>query len=559
MEKTCTQCSATYTVSDDDLAFLKKLSLVINGTTYELPPPSQCPYCRQRRRLAQANQVNLYERTCDRTGEAIISNYHAESPYTVYKQEDWYADTWDPLDYGRDYDFNRPFFEQWHELSLAVPRPSMHRGFQYDENSDYTNYAGKNKNCFMVFDSDENRDCYYSYSLQRSESCIDCYRVRDSELCAECIDSSNCYNCAYVQDSNNCSDSLFLKNCIGCKYCLMCSNLRNKEYHVENKPVSKQQFEEFRARLGSHSTLQQARQRFNALKLEHPQRFMHGVQNENVVGDYLTNCKNAYHCFDSFDLWDCRHVYQAFMGLKDCMDIQQIGDTERAYESCYCGYSAHSLLGCVHALGEPVDQCYSTYSPHSQHLFGCVGVMHKQHCVLNKQYSADEYFSLVDRIITHMQSTGEWGEFFPIQTSTFAYNETIAMWYYPLNKELVQAAGWRWNDALEKEDEYDGLRSELPDSIDDCDQSIIDNIFVCATSGKRYNIIPQELKLMSQLHLPLPRQRFLERHLGRLALRNPRSICERQCVLCQSQVQTTYAPDRPEIIYCEACFNESVI
>ena len=41
-------------------------------------------------------------------------------------------------------------------------------------------------------------------------------------------------------------------------------------------------------------------------------------------------------------------------------------------------------------------------------LFGCVGLKNKQYCILNKQYTKEEYETLVVRIIQQMQQTGEW-------------------------------------------------------------------------------------------------------------------------------------------------------
>ena len=69
--------------------------------------------------------------------------------------------------------------------------------------------------------------------------------------------------------------------------------------------------------------------------------------------------------------------------------------------------------------------------------FGCVGLNHKQYCILNKQYTREEYEELVPRIIEHMMKTGEWGEFFPSSLSPFGYNETVAQEYFPLSRKEV--------------------------------------------------------------------------------------------------------------------------
>ena len=557
MQKTCRQCQTQFEITDEDLNFYDKISPVFAGKKYLIPPPTLCPDCRQQRRLAQGNQIYLYHRKCDFSGKEIISNYHPASLYKVYDQNIWYSDKWDPLKHGRDFDFSRSFFEQWHELSLAVPKPSLQRGFQYDENSDYTNYAGKNKNCYLIFDSDENRDCYYSYSLNGSESCMECYRCRKNELCYECIDSNKCYNCAFIQDSENCIDSLFLKNCVGCKNCIMSSNLRNKEYFIRNKKVSRENFQEYRYRLQSNIELQKAFKEFQQMKLKYPQKYTHGVLNEDVLGDYLTSCKNSFFCFDSANLWDCKYVFQAFNPLKSSMDIQECGDGELLYESAFCGYDAFNLKFSILTLGAASELIYSSHCHHSSNLFGCVGMQRKKYCIFNKQYTEKDYEKLAGQIVEHMMKTGEWGEFFPMKFATFAYNTSLAQQYYPLSKEEVEKSELNWHEE-DKMNHYEGPMIKIPDNIQDIDVEIIKKILTCEACGKNYKIIPQELKLYRQLKLPIARKCFNCRHQARYVQRNPRKLWQRTCAKCQSPIQTSYAPERPEIVYCEKCYLNEV-
>lgn len=602
MQKPCAQCGTGFEITDSDLQFYSEISPTFAGKRFQMPPPTLCPDCRQQRRVAMANQINLFERKCDLTGATIISNFHPDSPYKVYRSEDWYSDRWDPLAYARDFDFSRPFFEQFQELSLAVPRPQLHKAFEFDENADYTNYAGRNKNCYLIFDSEDNRDCYYCYSINATESCMECFRIRTGELLYGCIDCVKCYHSSFAQDCENCSDCVFIKNCIGCKHCLMCSNLKNKEFYVENRPVSREQFEEFRSFLSSSSRLQSAKERFEKLKLEYPQKYMHGVQNENVVGDYLTSCKNADHCFDSPDLWDCKYVHQAFGWLKNCMDIQETGEGERMFESAFCGYNTFNLCFSVHSLGGQTDMYYCMHSPHSKNLFGCVGCRHKQYCIFNKQYSEEEYGRLAMKIVEHMIATKEFGEFFPISLSVFPYNLTLAQDYFPLERGEALKRGWSWLDEEKKQDKYLGPEVEVPDDINDVDESLCEKILRCETTplrslrsyegqaplrpaggvhpersrgaglcGKLYKIIPQELRLYQKMNLPLPRKCFQCRHRERFAARNPRPLHDRTCDKCGVPFKTTYAPDRSairgseepsgsrgETVFCERCYLESL-
>jgi hypothetical protein len=475
----------------------------------------------------------------------------------VYEQEVWWSDKWDPMDYGRAFDFSRPFFEQYRELALAVPRPSLHRAFQYDENADYTNYAGKNKNCYLIFDSDNNWDCYYSYSVNYGKNVMDAYRVRESELCYECMDCLKCYRSCFLQDSENCADSFFLKSCIGVKNSMMCVNLRNKEYHVENKPVSKEQFEAYKKTLlSSPKALKQALEHFNQFKIQFPQKEMHGVNNENVVGDYVNNSKNAYLCFDSDDLWDCRYVFQAYDKLKNCMDIQECGFGELFYECAFMGYDSQSCYAVTHALGGISNLFYCMHTPHLKNSFGCIGVRQKEYCILNKQYTREQYLELAPRIIEYMRSLGEWGEFFPISLSPFAYNETLAQEQYPLTKAQALARGFAWRE--KDKSEYKSATASVPASIKEVGESICNEILACKTCSRNYRIVTQELKLLKEMGLPIPTQCFLCRHECRRQLRNPRVIYDRACAKCAAPIQTTYAQERTERVYCETCYLKEV-
>ena len=570
MNTACTNCSTPFEVTDHDLQFLTDISPTFAGKRYDVPPPTHCPECRQQRRVAQGNQLFLYKRKCDLTGKEMISNYHEDDPYTVYDQEVWYSDQWDPCDYGRDFDFDRPFFEQFQELVYTVPQPSLQTGFQYDENAAYTNYAGKNKDCYLIFDSDENWDCYYSYSINGSRSCMENYRLRKGELCYECIDCIGCYGSAFLQDCDNCRDSYFLRNCIGCSNCLMCSNLRNKEYYVQNKQVSKEEFEKARASLRSFATLEAAKQRFATLQVEYPQKYMHGTQNENCTGDYLTQCKDCRHCFDGSNLWDCTYAFQAFNPLKTCMDIQECGDAERMYECSFMGYDDHTCLFSMYVLSDCSDMYYSMRCPHSKHCFGCCGMQHKEYCVFNKEYTKDEYDRLVGKIIEHMQNTPyplsdpipdpdpptEWGEFYPITFSMFCYNESLAQEQFPITEKEAIAKGFKWRSKDEKE--YQPASIQLPDSIDEVTDDITTEILACEDCSRNYKVIQQELNLYRQMGLPLPRKCFLCRNETRRKKRNNRTLYERTCDACSKDVLTTYEAERPENILCETCYLESL-
>ena len=152
MKYTCTQCSAAFEVTKDDLTFYEKVSPVIAGKTYLIPPPTLCPDCRRQRRLTFRNERTLYHRKCDKTGKQIISIYAPDPEVIVYAKDEWWGDGWDAKSYGKEFDFSRPFFPQFRELQKKVPSMSLQQ--EHNENSDYTSNVSHLKNCYLLFSSD---------------------------------------------------------------------------------------------------------------------------------------------------------------------------------------------------------------------------------------------------------------------------------------------------------------------------------------------------------------------------------------------------------------------
>jgi hypothetical protein len=509
--------------------------------------------------MTWSNQLNLYKRKCDATNEDIISHYAPDSPFPVFSQHYFSSDKHDGIKYGLDYDFGKPFFEQYAELLKVAPRPALLNGkIEFDINSDYTNYAGKNKNCYMIFDSDYNEDCYYSFGTNKSKVCVDNYRIKECELCFECVDCIKCYALKYSQDCENCSDSAFLKNCIGCRHCFMCSNMKNKEYCIYNQQYDQQTYEKLINSLGTHSELQKYFKDWDEFKLRYPQKYMHGYQNENVTGDYLINCKNAFDSFDSMELWDCKYCTRGFGSTKDCMDFDECGDgAELIYDSAFSiGYNAVNCRFCSASLTDVHDLTYCYYTFFSSDCFGCVGLQRKKHCILNKQYSEAEYKEMIPRIIEHMESTGEWGKFFPAKLSDFAYNESVAQEYYPLTKEEATSRGLRWRDPDKKE--YLSATMQIPDSSADADTTLLDGLFACEDCGRNYKIVEQELRFYKNQKVTLPKKCFYCRHKNRFDLRNKRILYKRKCAKTDEEILTTYGPDEPWIVYSEKAYLDSL-
>ena len=556
MRTVCRQCQAPFEITDEDLAFYDKISPVIGGTKQAIPPPTHCPDCRMQRRLTTRNERNLYHRKCDLTGRQIVSVYASGSPHKVYQSDEWFSDKWDPRDYARDFDFSRPFFAQFAELKRAVPRMALVTSPQAEEsNCMYINFAGHSKNCYMTFDSDYNEDSIYTKVVKHSKRCVDCSFVHDSELCYECVDCYNCYNLRRSQNCSNCSDSAFLRDCRGCRHCFFCVNLAQKEYHIYNKPYSKEEYEKIIAglQLTKHSSLGPIAADAQVFALKHPRKAAQMLKAEDATGNYIHNAQRCHRCFDVADAQDLRYCDSLYKA-KDCADISSFGEKiELCYESATAGIDCYHMLFCFAGVIGCSDILYCDECRTSTHCFGCVGMKHSKFCVFNKQYTEEEYGKLVPKIIEHMRKTNEWGEYFPASISSFGYNETVAQEYFPLTKEKAVTRGWAWREDDEQE-KYRGPPVQLPDDIGDTGNDVCEKILACSVTGKPYKITAQEWQFYRDMGLPVPRKCPDQRHKERLALRTPRKLWQRTCAKCKAAIETTYAPDRPEIVYCESCY-----
>jgi len=543
-KKNCKITKKEFVLSDKDLDYYKNIAV---------PNPSLCPEERLRRRLAFRNERNLYKRTSDLSGASLLSMYHPDLPYPVYTKDEWLSDKWNPFDYGKDIDWDKSLFEQFYELQKTVPRTNLM--IVNDENSEYCNYVGSIKNCYLCFGSIVIEDCMYGNPYY-SKNCIDCFLIRNSELCYECIDCDKLYGCIYLQDCYGCSDCFLSYDLRSCRNCFGCVGLRNKEYYVFNTQYSKEEYEKFIKDFSfcDKDKFKMAKQKLAEIKLQHPHRASVHINCDNVTGNYIFNSKNCSNSFQIFENEDCSFNIQTTTS-KDCYDMNYTEENELCYE--YIGNYRNNLVGFSLFCYGCNDVWYSDYLHNCKNCFACCGLKNAQYCILNKQYTKDEYEDLKNRLIKLMVKHQEWGEFFPIKYSPFAYNETIANDYFPLNKEDALSRGYRWRE--KDKSEFKESRHKIPDDIENVDESICDEVLSCELSGRNYRITKSELKFYKRMKLPVPKKHFFERHKERWNKRLPYKTYDRKCDKCSTDIQTSYSPQRPETVYCEKCYLETVL
>jgi hypothetical protein len=569
-QKTCKISWKTFTIDLWEADFLEKISPTFGWKKYIVPEPTLCPTERMIRRLGFRNERSLFYRKCDMTGKQIVAQYPTNSEYTVYDKSVWFSDDWDASSYGVDFDFSRPFFPQFRELMLRVPR--MARVQQGNiENSEFCNRASDCKNCYLLYSSNNNEDSYYGAFINDGFQCIDNTNVYGCHVCYESVDCYDCQRVFWCEECKNCSDFYFLKSCVGCRDCLFCTNLTQKQYCIMNKQLTKEEYEKqiSTTDFSNQKLLLKLKKTFEDIKKNMFVKYFSWVKNENVSGDHIDSSKNALEIFDSKGLEDCRYC-QSIFHSKNCMDFcYWWQESSWIYEVHAAGRGCSNMLFCNESWDNNKNLIYCDQCMFSSDLFGCCGIRHGRNAIFNKHYSQADYEALCGRIIDHMKSTGEWGEFFPLNLSPFGYNETVAQDYFPLSEGDAKMKWYKWK--LDDEvssyhgDFYQPLPIEQYDekkvgydvaqkNIDECVEWIIE----CQTTKKPFKIIKPELAFYIEHHLPLPILYPNERHRLRTLVRNPRIMHERECDECSCCLETVYAPDRTENVLCESCFQKRI-
>lgn len=571
--RNCQNCKIDFNIESEDFSFYEKM---------KVPSPTFCPDCRLQRRYAWRNERALFKAVCGLCKKSILSMYSKECTFPVYCRDCWLGDGWDPFNFGVDYDFSRPFFEQFKQLLNTVP--SMNLMQVRGVNSDYANgYVGA-RNVYLSYSVVEGEDIWYSRNVDRSRYVMDGLGVGDSERVFHTVHAADSYDIVYSQQLRSCMNSAFIFDCTNCSYCFMSANLRNQKYVFRGDQCTKEEYEQKikEVDFGSHEILQSLVLEFEEVKRNAIHKYADILKCVNSTGDALTNMKNSLECFEAYDNEDTKWTSRA-MGNKNMYDVNNMRKSELVYEYVSLGEQSHNVRFSCSLIGASTDTQYSTWASGSD-LFGCVGIRNGKYCILNKQYSEAEYNELLPKIIEHMSDmpyTGNngrvyrYGEFFPIELSPFAYNDTNTQEHFPLSEKEIRASGYVFRAPEPKGYSATKTAKDLPDHIRDVSDDILKEIIACEHAGagcvhqctEAFRLTADELAQYRRINLPIPRLCPNCRYYKRLEYRRPWRLWHRTCMNsvalggqgCSNEFETPYAPERLEKVYCESCYQREVM
>lgn len=560
-QRKCRISGKEFDVREEDIELYRKL---------KVPFPTLHPKLRRIRRLAFRNERHLFERKSDLSQQEMISMYPPDSPYKIFTQKEWWSDKWDPLDFGRDYNFGKNFFTQYNELQKRVPRPNL-IGDPRNQNTEYGNFTKNEKNGYWVFYTMNSENMMYSSAYTSCKDCIDIFHSGGEELCYQNTMSEDCYNCDYLVNCNDCIDGFFLYDCKHCKDCFMSTNLRHKQYYWFNKQLSKKEYKEKLSKFnfGSYKNIQEAKSDFYKMINKALHKALNNTNCHNVKGNNLWRCENSSEIYNSAECYNVQYANEIGF-CKDSLDLDY-GATlsELNYEIVAGGFKNYmvkfSPLIRSSSNLEYCDHCFDC-----QDCFGCIGLRKKKYCIFNKQYEKEEYFSLVEKIKLKMLADGEYGEFFPFSLSQFPFSLTMGHEINSLSfndyEEMVSKDKYSEEFKIfawpveEKRYDLEKCRKaeDIEDDIKDVSEDIIKKPIICLESKKPFKILKEELDFYKKKNIPVPRLHPDVRYAKLKELRPPNYLYSNRCTKCEKNIQTCYDKNKTDNIYCFECYKELV-
>lgn len=552
VKQKCKKCKQDFILNLDDLGFYEKM---------KVPTPKVCPDCRFKMRAMFRNETTLYSgRKCALCGKGVISMYNPKSPYIIYCYKCFYSEKWEPRDYAMDYDEGRSFFEQFGELLKKVPKITTYLslGYGLNINSEYVNMASGCKNCYLVFNTGPAEEVLYARGIKDSRDCVDIYFGTNIERCYECVNVHQSSGILWGKNVSGSVDSSFILNCRGVMNCFGCVNLNNKSHYFLNKPMEPDEYKKKVTEvLGSYEKVEEFKKEFEKFAQKFPMRENNNIKTTDSTGDYLLECKNVKDSFEVSKSEDCRYIFSS-KEIKDSIGTIGYGvNSERLLEVVATGTSSN-VIG-SYGVENSSDILYGFYTGKCKDCIGCDGLKNGKYFILNKQYEKSEYERLKAKIIKELTEKDLYGLMIPAELAPFAYNESIAQDNMPLTKEEVLEEGLKWEDNIQKTERKETIKpSEIPDHIKDVQDSIINEILACIECNRNYKITEQELSFYRKIVLPIPRKCFYCRHKDRITRRGPYKFWNRKCTKCQKEIVTNYSLERPEMVYCEKCYQQEV-
>ncbi len=455
--------------------------------------------------------LNLYKR------DGKICRYPESDRIKVLDDAE-FLNAWD---YSVTYNSKQSFFENFRKLSDIFPYQYLMKLFG-NENTDFADAVFGAKNVYLSFIiwvwSENIAYSAFSYGNTHNvfNSFLACKNISNCYMSAGVTASHNIFYSKYITDS---SDIWFSSNLIGCVECIGCDTLQNKKYHIGNKEYQKVEYFEKKKEILSNKKW------FEQYYARVCKKEAVNFASENIQGNYIIKSSNIENGWWIANIHNSRNVLvgngnNGSTEFYDCIDVGI--DAQNFYGVMAAWWSPDTReIYCSTQIWYGSNLYYCAFTESCNYCLGCIGLKNKSYCILNKQYTKEEWEILAEQIFASMEDDGTLGDFFPASMCPFYFNDTLAYLIDDtFTKEEVEAEWYLWRDEPIKVDipewleivnsseldRFQGFREEkwhIDPSI--LEKGIVDEMW------NYYRIVKMEYDFLMKHGLPLPTTHWLDR------------------------------------------------
>jgi len=433
--------------------------------------------------------------------------------------------------YSSDYDFWKSFFENLVKFEKKSYFP-YRITFQEWENTEYADMVIWSKNTYLSYGVVNNcENILYWISIKDN-----CTNILNAWMVVD--NTENCYNVFWVVNSykiffskyiSNCSNIWFSSNLTWCKECLFCNNLDNCSYYIKNTKYKKQDY-----LLEKEKILKEKNNYINNYKLL--DKIWVNNNSNNVSGSYLIKCENLNNSYNCYWVKNWKNIILVWSdaGNENMYDVFQAWSPSwnDMYGVCWAWSWATNIFNCCNISGGS-NLFYSLHLINCSYCIWCIWLKNKSYCILNKQYSKEEWEIMADKIFASMDEQWILWDFFPGELNPFYFNDTVSwlIWWFKKEEVVKDWYMWRdekikvdipeWSEVIYTSPQPSPLRGEGVKSIQDfqwydgawkwqIDKEILKKV-IKDEKWNYYRIVKMEYDFLVKHSLPLPEIHWIER------------------------------------------------
>ena len=418
---------------------------------------------------------------------------------------------------AKSYNFSKSFFENFRELFKSIRMPDMIQ-FLENENSEYSDVVVWCKNNYLSNVTTNSENILYSFSIKESENIFNSVAIwkhSANVYYSSWINNSfKVFYSRYIINSNN---IWFSSNLVWCSECIFCNNLENQKYCINNKKLEKIEFQKQKFEiLKNKSDFYK-----NYLKLN---KKSWSFSSQNCEWNFILNWEGVEKWYFVTDTKNWKNLMFFGWDSENEFDYNTFTwwswKNTHLYSNMWCWMWNEHIYNSAH-IPYWNNIFYSYFVTNCSFCIWCIWLKNKSYCILNKQYSKEDWEIKVNEIFGNMEKDWTLWDFFPAKLNPFYFNDTVAGLIWGFKKEEIISEWFMWRD--------EEIKVDIPDknsviSISDLDDfeafdsswnwKINPEILKKVIKDEHWNyyrIVKMEYDFLVKHSLPLPRLHWLDR------------------------------------------------